>query len=94
MLNQKQKRLCYLALSKWADSLYLEYQDINKDIIKADLGLKTIVDKNTLVKMADNRKALMADLDNEITLFQGYRDNTFYLCPFRNHSRIHPYNIY
>jgi hypothetical protein len=64
MLNQEQKRLCYLALSKWADSLYLEYQDINKDIIKADLGLKTIVDKNTLVKMADNRKALMADLDN------------------------------
>lgn len=64
MLNQKQKRLCYLALSKWADSLHIEYQDINKDIIKADLGLKTIVDKNTLVKMADNRKALMADLDN------------------------------
>ena len=64
MLNQKQKRLCYTALSQWANNLYLEYKDINKDIIKADLGLDTGVDKNTLVKMANNRKALMADLDN------------------------------
>ena len=64
MLNQKQKRLCYTALSQWANNLYLEYKDINKDIIKSDLGLDTGVDKDTLVKMANNRKALMADLDN------------------------------
>ena len=64
MLNQKQKRLCYTALSQWANNLYLEYKDINKDIIKSDLGLDTGVSKDTLVKMANNRKALMADLDN------------------------------
>ena len=60
MLNQKQKRLCYQALSQWVNNLYLEY----KDIIKTDLGLEVGVSKDTLVKMANNRKALMADLDN------------------------------
>ena len=64
MLNQKQKRSCYTALSQWANNLYLEYKDINKDIIKSDLGLDTGVSKDTLVKMANNRKALMSDLDN------------------------------
>ena len=64
MLNQKQKQLCYQALSQWANNLYLEYKDINKDIIKSDLGLDVGVSKDTLVKMANNRKALMADLDN------------------------------